>query len=526
MPHLTLSKLIRREGISRPVAWTVIALILCAAISTATASASWRNRGTPTTPSALTLTSSTSDSIGLSWTASHDNVAVTGYNVFVGRFKVGSTANTSYVFSGLSCGTTYTLGVQAYDGAGNRSGTAKVSTATAACAPGPPLPAPVDTAPPTVSGSALVGSALKASTGSWSGNPTDYSYQWRRCDSSGNGCGDITGASTSSYTPGSSDQGDTVRVTVTASNGGGAGTATSAQTLPVAGDSGGSSDTPSWVGDYDTGGLGQWLHPGINSNLWDNFKTQSDFTAVTSPLRQGTYAGKFVVHPGDCPFNCPSQERSEAYLDPATTGGLEGHEEWYAWSSYFPNTDPTIGDATTDTSLGSTNPFPNAENIFTQWHGLYPYEANVGLGVNKIPNSSSYHVQLFVNGGDSNNPSEAGSIHLPIPSGMTGYVAPDNTYINLLDMTHEWNKWLDFRVHVYWSVDPSKGFIEVEINDGSGWQTALPLSHTATLYNYSGGNEAFMKQGWYRMNAKGSTAVSTVYDDGTRIGPTEASVSY
>jgi len=365
MPHQTLSKLIQREGISRPVAWTVVAMILCAAISTAGASASWRTKGTPSTPSALAVTSNTGTSVTMTWAASQDNVGVTGYNMFVGRSKVASTPGTSYVFSGLSCGTVYTLGVQAYDATGNRSGTAKISATTASCTPAP-MPAPVDTAPPTVSGSPLVGSALKASTGSWSGSPTTYSYQWRRCDSSGNSCGNITGAGTSSYTPTSSDQGDTVRVIVIATNGGGTSSATSAQTSPVADGSGGSSDSPSWVGDYDTGGLSQWQHLGINSNLWDNFKTQSDFTAVTSPLRQGTYAGKFVVNPGDCPFNCPSQERSEAYLDPATTGGLEGHEEWYAWSSYFPNTDPTIGDATTNTSLGSTNPFPNAENIFTQ----------------------------------------------------------------------------------------------------------------------------------------------------------------
>jgi chitodextrinase len=50
---------------------------------------------------------------------------------------------TSYVFSGLTCGTTYQLGVAARDAAGNFSPTSTVSGATAACPSG-------DTTPPTV----------------------------------------------------------------------------------------------------------------------------------------------------------------------------------------------------------------------------------------------------------------------------------------------------------------------------------------------------------------------------------------
>lgn len=45
-----------------------------------------------------------------------------------------------------------------------------------------------------------------------------FAYQWRRCDSSGNGCVDIVGATAGTYTLSGADVGFTVRVAVTATN--------------------------------------------------------------------------------------------------------------------------------------------------------------------------------------------------------------------------------------------------------------------------------------------------------------------
>jgi acid phosphatase type 7 len=91
----------------------------------------------PGTPGNLRVTGSTASSVAVAWNASTDNVGVTGYNVYRDGSFVASTTATSYSFSGLSCGTSYTFGVEALDAAGNRSSRATVTTATAAC-PAPP----------------------------------------------------------------------------------------------------------------------------------------------------------------------------------------------------------------------------------------------------------------------------------------------------------------------------------------------------------------------------------------------------
>ena len=96
----------------------------------------------PSDPSGLTLTSAAATGISLSWTPSTDNVAVAGYNVFLNGTKTASTAATNYTFGGLACGTSYSLGVQAYDAAGNHSSQTSIVAATSPCADSSPPLAP------------------------------------------------------------------------------------------------------------------------------------------------------------------------------------------------------------------------------------------------------------------------------------------------------------------------------------------------------------------------------------------------
>ena len=98
----------------------------------------------PTAPLGLVKGSSTQTSIAVSWTASSDNVGVAGYGLYRNGSAAGSSIVTVSTFSGLDCGTTYTLAVDAYDAAGNRSGKTSLSAATSACAGGGDTTAPLD----------------------------------------------------------------------------------------------------------------------------------------------------------------------------------------------------------------------------------------------------------------------------------------------------------------------------------------------------------------------------------------------
>jgi hypothetical protein len=99
----------------------------------------------PAVPANLGVTGSTASSISVGWTASSDDVGVAGYTLYRGTTAVGTTATPSGTFGGLTCGTSYTLGVDAFDAAGNHSSASTLVARTAACdttAPSVTLSAP------------------------------------------------------------------------------------------------------------------------------------------------------------------------------------------------------------------------------------------------------------------------------------------------------------------------------------------------------------------------------------------------
>lgn len=75
----------------------------------------------PSVPGSLTASGTTSSATNLSWTASTDNVAVTGYNIYSGTALLGTATGTTYTASGLTASTAYTFTVKAKDAAGNLS---------------------------------------------------------------------------------------------------------------------------------------------------------------------------------------------------------------------------------------------------------------------------------------------------------------------------------------------------------------------------------------------------------------------
>jgi len=87
----------------------------------------------PTPPTELTVTGTTETTISLSWTASTDEIGVTGYTLYRDDVNVATTTEASYTFTGVTCGTSNAVGVDARDAAGNVSPRVSVITATAVC---------------------------------------------------------------------------------------------------------------------------------------------------------------------------------------------------------------------------------------------------------------------------------------------------------------------------------------------------------------------------------------------------------
>ena len=84
----------------------------------------------PTAPASLASTSKTSTTISLSWNASTDNVAVTGYDVYAnGTLKTTVTSLTATI-TGLTASTAYSINVYAKDAAGNTSASSNTISVT------------------------------------------------------------------------------------------------------------------------------------------------------------------------------------------------------------------------------------------------------------------------------------------------------------------------------------------------------------------------------------------------------------
>jgi PQQ-dependent dehydrogenase (s-GDH family) len=77
----------------------------------------------PTSPTNLASSNITTSSFTLAWTASTDNVGVTGYDVYQNGVKINlsNITTTSYNVTGLNANTAYTYYVKAKDAAGNQS---------------------------------------------------------------------------------------------------------------------------------------------------------------------------------------------------------------------------------------------------------------------------------------------------------------------------------------------------------------------------------------------------------------------
>jgi hypothetical protein len=183
-----------------------------------------RDIAPPSGVTGLAVTGATASTISVAWSPASDDVRVAGYGVYLDGRLVGSPTTTAYVFEGLSCASSFVVGVDAVDSSGNRSPVTSASAQSGACPS-----APVSLVRPSIEGTPVPGQTLTALPGMWTGEPT-LVFTWLRCDAAGVNCSAVSAGSTT-YTVGSADVGSTVRLAVTATNGAGS---TDAQSDPTA----------------------------------------------------------------------------------------------------------------------------------------------------------------------------------------------------------------------------------------------------------------------------------------------------
>jgi hypothetical protein len=181
--------------------------------------------GAPTIGTATT-TGATTATVSYTAPASDGGAAITSYTATSSPGGLTGTLSQAgsgtITVSGLTSGIAYTFTVTATNSVGTSAASGASNSITT-------YSLPVNTVAPVVSGTATTGYTLTTTNGTWTGTPASftYSYQWRRAGVN------ISGATSSSYTLSSLDQGSAVSCVVTATNAGGSTSANSNATSAV-----------------------------------------------------------------------------------------------------------------------------------------------------------------------------------------------------------------------------------------------------------------------------------------------------
>jgi chitodextrinase len=181
----------------------------------------------PSAPSSLTATTASGTQINLTWTASTDNVGVTGYRVESCQgascttfTQIATPATTTFSNTGLTAGTSYNYRVRANDAAGNLSSYSNVASATTTATPVKPAITQQPASKTVTVGQTATFTVVASGT-------APFTYQWAKGGTA------ISNATASSYTTPATttaDNGSLFSVVVT--NSAGSATSTSA-TLTV-----------------------------------------------------------------------------------------------------------------------------------------------------------------------------------------------------------------------------------------------------------------------------------------------------
>jgi len=154
------------------------------AFSTNSSATSAADTTPPTAPTALTTTAASPTQINLSWTASTDDVGVTGYRVErcqgagCSNFtQIATPATTTFNDTGLTASTSYSYRVRATDAAGNLSAFSSTATASTSAVPDTTPPS----APTNLTSTAASSSQINLSWTASTDNVGVTGYRVERC---------------------------------------------------------------------------------------------------------------------------------------------------------------------------------------------------------------------------------------------------------------------------------------------------------------------------------------------------------
>ena len=225
-------------------------------------------------------------------------------------------------------------------------------------------------------------------------------------------------------------------------------------------------------GDFESGGLAAWT---------GDLPRPESVEMVTEPVRQGRYAVRVTLAPGD---RASHKERTELRLADRSlerTHAGEGRTVWYGWSMLLPedHADPPGGQ------------YP----ILAQWHHR-PAGPSRGAGPAHVTGPPPLALYLV---------SGAGKQSLV----LIGQETPDALPRRLAERPIARGRWIDLVVQVRWSAGDD-GFV-------AAWIHGEPFTdgrrHGPTLYNPAGN---YLRIGYYR--GKGGTTTNRVYYDELWMG--------
>jgi len=438
----------------------------------------------PAAPSELSVSGVTQTGFAAAWAASTDNVGVAGYRIFLDGREVAAQPATGFAFA-VACGTLHTIGVEAFDAAGNTSQVASVQATSDACTPAP------DTTPPTVSwiaptSGSTVSGRLNDAAGNCvvdatdndavarvefllDGHPlnTDFTAPY--------GCSwdTVTAASGTSHTlkaiayDAATNSAES-SVSVTVDNG---------QVLWHAG--GEQAIADEWA-EYSTA-----PHCAVTS---DTVTSDARVARVTAPVAQGQYSYGFVVNDGD---NCYGERAELGQALPSRAGFTESHlfnpgnDRWISFQVYLGNDFPVgTGDW----------------NVIAQWKQL------VSSSVVTIP-----MLALQVHDG---------AFYL---ERAPGAASADMHTVSTRLATATTGRWVQMSLHIVFSADPTVGLVEVYGDpDGGGMRQLMAVQHFSTLTVDAAGNAvpSHSRIGIYRNPSISGTA--HLYYDGYTVATSRA----